>query len=144
MTTEESRKFIERFPPLKDTLVKILEKHNIDYDNDEVFNWELRRVIQPCPENYHGSITHTKLFIDNQFVVNIIPLAKEAIELYGVENPMDRLVDDMMNDEVVRKQLSDFIVKEDLPDLITEHHPLPKSELPQSNPSPDSKPSSGQ
>lgn len=88
METEESRKFLSRLPATEELVARILFHKGIDFKDEEIFNWSIRTVRMPAENTNSGQITVGKLFVDNEFVINIFPvddkLQKIIDELYPV------------------------------------------------------------
>jgi len=77
MDTSESRKFLKRYPAIEETAARILYHKGIDFKDEEIYNWSIRTVRMPAEFTNNGEITIGKLFIDNEFVINIYPMTKE-------------------------------------------------------------------
>ena len=97
METTESRKFLKQFPDTEAIVKRIVNSHGIDYDNEDIFTWEIRSVKLPDKDSHIGTITIYKLWINNEFVINVSPLTPELLkiidELYPNPLPKDQDVE---------------------------------------------------
>lgn len=88
METPESRKFLKRFPDTEAIVKHIVNSHGIDYDNEDIFSWKIRSVKQPSEDSHTGTITIYKLWINNEFVINVSPLTPELLKIIDEKYPI--------------------------------------------------------
>jgi len=94
METTESRKFLKRFPDTEAIVKHIVNSRGIDYDNEDIFTWEIRSVKLPDQDSHIGTTTVYKLWINNEFVINVSPMTPKLLkmidELYPNSLPKDQ------------------------------------------------------
>ncbi len=81
MEPVDARKLLKRYPEIQKITVRILKCKGIDYDNEELNNWEIITIKQPDPATNLGEKNVFKLYIDHGFIINISPLTEDLRKL---------------------------------------------------------------
>ena len=100
MDVEQSKKLLKRFPEVEKTVKQILTHHRIDYDTDEL-SWEIRPVKMPDKESNNGEKTFYKLYIHNEFIINVSPMTSELLTILNERYPKLEL---SKNDVIINTQ----------------------------------------
>ena len=80
MDSELARKFLDRRTETQSIIRQILPYFDIDYDNEECYQWELRSAKSPDKESNSGETNITKLYINGLFVINVMPMTDELLQ----------------------------------------------------------------
>ena len=78
MTTEESRAYLKRNPGVLNLVKIVFSYYNLDYETFN--NWQLRSIKLPDPASVVDLIVQ-KLYIANEFIVNVSPVTVEIQNL---------------------------------------------------------------
>lgn len=78
MNAEQARHYLKKDPREEQVVRQILQQYRLDYEKSN--NWELRDIRIPDMTSITGETSNKKLYIANNFIVNISPLTKELLK----------------------------------------------------------------
>ena len=90
METPESRIMLKKYPATEALVRQILGAMAIDYDDETVYSWEIRVLSRPDREVQSGTGTVAKLWVNNEFVVNVSPITEELRDWIDITYPLPR------------------------------------------------------